>query len=317
MRRLLLKSCLLALPFAVIAAIVVLVDPYDYFAWNDGRTSQTWDDIASRTLMPLWKLSAYRRHPAPNILLGDSRMGALDAERVSAVTGERYANLAYGGGSLDEAIRTFWLADHWTPLRSVTLGVNLDLYNESNAKDRVSAVAKILNNPALYVCDRVVLGTVWNGFAYRLTGHRPELGVPSMSRDQFWRFQLEVTARVAFENYRRPETQRRRLEEIAAYCRKRGIRLRIVVFPEHRDLVQVQSHYRLEDERLRMVADLRRLGDTTDLRNDSLDADRARFIDPFHFNHAVGDTIIRRVWGGDAAAASVGSATGTPAVGAR
>src|SRR5262245_64199418 len=143
MRRLALKLALLALPFAVLALTVWLVDPYCYFGDCPSEERRGWDEIASRVSPPLWKLTSFRRNPAPNILLGDSRMALLDPVQVASIARRPFANLAYGGGSLKEAIATFWLADRLVALRSVTVGVNLDLYNEANAKDRVSGTIKV------------------------------------------------------------------------------------------------------------------------------------------------------------------------------
>ena len=302
MRRLVLKLVLLALPFAALALTVRLVDPYRYFGDRAAGERREWDEIASRLSPPLWKLTGFRRHPVPNILLGDSRMALLDPAEIASVARRPFANLAYGGGSLKEAIATFWLADRLVPLRSATLGVNLDLYNEANAKDRVSGTIKVLERSPLYLSDRLVLRTTYYDLLESLTGSKPSLGVPNMSRDEFWEFQLAVTARISYSNYRYPESYHAALAEIASHCREKGIALRFVVFPEHNDLAAQAARYGLAGEMRRMLDDLSSFGETIDLRDAALDADRGRFVDPYHFAPQVAATLIERVWGGPEAA---------------
>jgi len=303
MARLARNVLLLALPFALIAAAVAAIDPFAYFAWNAHRDDPAKRDIAYRLLPPLSKLAAYRNAPAPNLLLGDSRMASLDAARIDSLTGTRVANLGFGGGSLDEAMRTFWYADTLVRLESVTFGVNLDLYNESNAKDRVTGVEKILANPLLYVFDRIVLRAAVYDVQRALSGRQPVIGVPPMDKQRFWKYQLDVTARIAFESYRYPASYRERLEAIAAHCRARGIRLRFVIFPEHADLAAVSARYGLDQAGQRMATDLAAIGDTYDLRHAVDITDRDQYIDPYHFGPAIGTWIVDRVWGAPAAGA--------------
>lgn len=298
MRRLLFKAALLALPFALIAAVVAWIDPFACFPWNAERVDPVKQDIAYRMMPPLWKLAAFRNQPAPNVLFGDSRMASLDTPEIERLSGAKFANLGFGGGSLDEAMRTFWLVDRRVKLESATFGVNLDLYNESNAKDRVTGAGKILENPALYVFDRIVLRSALYDLQSARTGKRPAIGVPPMDKDHFWRYQLDVTARIAFESYRYPEAYRQRLQKIATHCRENHIRLRFVIFPEHHDLAAVAKRYGLERGGQRMVDDLSMLGEVVDLRRAVDTTDRAQFIDPYHFGPEIGEWIVRRVWGG-------------------
>jgi len=316
-RALLLRILALVLPFAVAGAIVAGIDPYRYFPWSASRPIDPGAaDIAYRMDPPLWKLADFRHHPAPHLLLGDSRMAELDTTAIDSVTGQRFANLAYGGGSLDEAIKTFWHVDRTVPLRSVTLGINLDSFNQSNSKDRVTGTLRTLANPFLYLCDRLVLRTIGMQVRRRLEGKTPVFGAPPMSRDAFWTYQLDVTARIAYESYRDPEGYRRRLAEMAGHCRRRGIALRFVIFPEHADLQARAARYGLAEARARLGSDLSRIAETVDL-SDVIDVrDRARFTDPYHFAPDAEAAIVERLWGpgrGPLGAAAPGGAGRTPA----
>jgi hypothetical protein len=161
---------------------------------------------------------------------------------------------------------------------------------------------KVLANPALYLCDRLVLRATWYDLTLDRSGRLPALGVPQMSREDFWKYQLDVTARIAYESYRYPEGYRRRLAEIGQHCRQRDIRLRFLVFPEHRDLIARARSFGLQGANERMLADLRAIGETIDLSDLVDTSDRKNFTDPYHFAAPIAARIIDRVWGPRAAA---------------
>ena len=76
-----------------------------------------------------WKLPAYSRDPAANILLGDSEMAQLPVQVLQTVTGQQYSNLAYGGGTLRESVSTFWFASRKVKLQKVLFGMSFMEYN--------------------------------------------------------------------------------------------------------------------------------------------------------------------------------------------
>jgi hypothetical protein len=300
MRRFFLRLFLLAAPFGAYAFAVWATDPFDYFRSSEGARRSVKSETAGKLDPVLWKLSAYLRAPRAHILLGDSRMDSLGEERIGAAIGAPVANLAYGGGSLSEAIRTFWIAARQPGLASVTIGVNLDTYNQSNAKDRVGSVEAIERNPALYFTNRLVAVAAWYQVLNSITGSRPEIGRPPMTRDEFWRYQLDVTAKLAYGGYRDPVSYRIELADVARECMRRHITLRFVIFPEHADLVARASRSGLESAAQQMRADLTRIGRTFDFsRREDWIENRTLFLDPFHFTPPIALKITEDVWGGE------------------
>ena len=108
------------------------------------------------------------------------------------------------------------------------------------------------------------------------------------------------SARIAYESYRYPHGYRRRLEEIAAHCRERGIALRFVIFPEHADLAARAARYGLSGAAERMWADLAAIGETVDLVPLLDRSDRGLFTDPYHFAPPIEGVIIDHLWGASA-----------------
>lgn len=299
LRQLFRKLAILLAPFAVYAAAVLVIDPYNYFNLFASGGDTVKKDVSYKLNYAMWSMIEFRREPAPDILLGDSRMLALDAAAVSAVTGAECRNLAYGGGSLKEALATFRFADRTTDLAHVTIGLDVNTYNGSDTKDRVSEVEAALRNPLLYLTNNTVMKAAWTIVTARLTGREVNIGQPVGDRQSFWRQQLDVTARMYLANYRDPISYREQLKEVSETCRAKGIGLQFIIFPSHQDLMDKIGEYGLEQANESMRRDLASWGTVYDFAwPNAVTADTASFTDPFHFTQDVAHSIIRTVWGG-------------------
>jgi hypothetical protein len=215
------------------------------------------------------------------------------------VSGSEYYNFAYGGGSLKEAIATFDYAGGLIDLRRVTIGLDLNTYNGSDTKDRVSEVKAALGKPLLYLTNNTVMLAAWKLTTSAVTGNPARIGKPVGDRAAFWRQQLDVTARVYLANYRDPSAYRAQLRRIAETCHSKGIELVFIIFPSHKDLMDKIGQYGLEEENRAMREDLAAMGTVYDFAWDNeLTRNEASFRDPFHFSREVATEIIGTVWGG-------------------
>lgn len=299
-KKMLRKMALFAVPLLLYALVIAAVDPYEMLGVSRIVPTETRRSVALPLHYPLWKLLHYRRDPSPNILLGDSRMMGISPDEVAAATGEQWANLGYGGASLEEILRSFWFAADLVDLRRVVIGVNFNLYSATNAKDRIGEVEAILDNPLLYFSDINVLDATGKLLQRQLLGRRVSVGKPPMSPDEFWRHQIESTTRIFYDNYRYPEDYRRRLREIAEYCRGRGIELKLVIFPSHADLQAQVARYGLEDQYRRFKRDMAELAPVYDFDYvNGLTSDRENFSDPYHLKRSAKRIVIDAVWGGE------------------
>lgn len=286
------------LPFAVYACAIVVIDPYNYFGVSRAVSNDLKKDISFKLNYAMWAMLDYRRDPTANILLGDSRMLGLHAEDIRAVSGHDFRNLAYGGGSLREAIATFKFAEELVDLKRVKIGLDINTYNGSDSKNRVSEVEAALGNPLLYVTNNNVMRASWMLVGAAVTGRPARIGVPAGDREEFWRKQLDVTARLYLANYRDPSTYRAQLGEIAELCRAKGIELQFIIFPSHQDLMDKIEQYDLVEANRVMREDLASWGQVYDFAwTNPLTTDKASFTDPFHFTRDVAREIVRSVWG--------------------
>src|SRR5579859_5993654 len=126
-KRIWLRLLLFLAPILVPTALpVCLVDPYNILRPYPGIVPEEVKQRYGPAINDvLWKLPQYDQSPQENILLGDSQTARLRDELIKEVTGNaHYFNLAYGGGTLQESISSFWDAASRVKLQSVYFGIS-------------------------------------------------------------------------------------------------------------------------------------------------------------------------------------------------
>jgi hypothetical protein len=291
------RAILLALPLLVVCAALIAVDPFDYFGISHLVPDRVKLETSYQLNACLWKMIQYDRRPCPNLLLGDSRMLALSAEDVSRAAGRPFANMAYGGSSLNEVIQTFWFASTKTRLREVWIGFGFNMYDDYNYANRTDAFLSMRQNPLLYFANRTVLKCAAYNVYYDYSGIDPKIGVPTETRDQFWQEQLGPLTARWYSRYVYPQIYHRELQKIADYCRANRIKLGFIIFPTHVELQRRVYDFGLEGNYRRFKQDLSALAPTFDFDYPSpITENRANFRDPYHFTDPIGQKIIHQVW---------------------
>jgi hypothetical protein len=296
MKRLFLRSALFALPFVVLIAFVALVDPFECLHSPSFVSPRVKAQAVPQLHNPLWKIQKFKDAPVARLILGDSSMAALSEEEVREATGQEYFNFAYGGGTLAEAIDTYWYAAALTHLDAVYLGIGLINFNEYQDLNRVPEAKAIASSVPRYLTNRIVLqGALVASYA-ALTGSLVNLGIPSMSPDAFWNFQINEALPQLLNEYRYPHKYAQQLELIAADCRRNGTRLVIVIPPTQVELQQKVALLGRSADDERFKAFMRSLATVYDFNYpNALTAERANFSDPFHTIKE--HTVIDEVWG--------------------
>jgi hypothetical protein len=299
MTRFVKRLLIFVIPMAAYCAFIAVVDPFDFF----GISSAISPGIKLRTAKAMnecfWKMEHYDRHPASGILLGDSRMDAIPGDKISGAAHREYFNLAFGGGTLNEMIELFWFAARRTRLTDAYFGLNLDTYNDYNYTDRTLTYKTVRGNPGLYFVDRRILrAAVYDAYS-QLSHDDLKIAVPPMSRDQFWRHQLDSTARGYYTNFVYPLKCRRQLERVAAYCAANHISLNFVILPTHVDLQNRIRDFHLDQESQQFRRDLAAMAPVYDFDypND-ITLQKDNFSDPYHFRGPIADVVIAELWQG-------------------
>jgi hypothetical protein len=288
-----------SVPLCVYVCAITLIDPFAYFTRFPSIVPvQVKQGQAKQLNYILWNLNDFRYHPASCVLLGDSRMRLFSTNAIQARSGEACANLAYGGGNLAEAISTFWYATGRVQLRAVYFGVNLELYNQSNSRDRVQGTVAILQNPLLYFTNRDVAAAAWTVARDRSAGAGGSVETPPMSREAFWQYQLTEAGTRYYAHYVYPAAFFAHLSEIAEHCRRHDVKLTFIVMPTHTDLQRLLDRYRLRAAEQRFLGDLAGIGSVLDFNvENEYTSDRSNFGDPFHMKASVIERVyLPRIW---------------------
>jgi hypothetical protein len=261
-------------------ALNALIDPYDLAGHPLPGLAQ--DELSRLRNDRLLELARFNREPRPIIVLGDSRAQNL-REEFFAEQGLSARNLAYGGGTVYEAIDTFDFAARRTRLQAVVMVVPFNSWSESDHGNLVENAVGLIERPATYYFNADILRASVANVAANWLGDAHPSQAPPMTGEAFWRYQLDYNARSYYERWQQPERLERLFLDMVAQCRSRGIRLLLVVPPTHVDLQRLIPHYRLEKQHEAYLALLEANAETLNFDVvDAVTSDRAKFSDPFH-----------------------------------
>jgi len=279
---------------AGVALFNVVVDPFERSGLFDLDLPR--EAVASVVDYQVHKILKFERAPKPVIILGDSRSEALREEYFAELGRLDVFNFAYGAGTLDEAIDTFWLADATTRLEQVVIGVPFSLTNENNRLNRLPTARQVSRDlPSYYLSPLVTKASVLV-LATAATGRSFVDEKPPMTREAFWQHQLGPGADLYCRRWSRPRVLLARLEDVARHCREQGIDLVFLIPPTHDDLRALLPAHGLQEEYEAGKIELSRLGRVLDYDVPGpLTADAANFDDPQHFNAAVARRLVREL----------------------
>jgi len=284
-----------SIPFIVLIMILAYVDPYNVLRKEKNNKWMELKEISSKINYPLYGLQKYYNDPTDVIILGDSRAGSLNEDLFMEVTNKKSTNLAYGGGSIREIIETFWIISKMHKPKEIYIGINFNLYNQYNDKNRVTEANKIRSSLSSYLLSKYSVKSSFLILKSMVTNKKVSIEKPSMTREEFWQYQLDVSGPYFFENYKYPIDYFDELARITAYCKKNKIKLNFFIPPTHIDLQLKIKEYKLEKEYKRFVEDLESLKNPLydfNIINEKT-IDKNSFSDPFHFNMTLRVLIIK------------------------
>ena len=295
-RKVLIKGLFLCLPFGLLAGALVVIDPFNYFGLFDCLGGQVKEKTSGRLHYTLWKTVQYQRHPMPNILLGDSRMAAFSVDEIEEVSGIKYFNFGFGGGTVPEAIDSFWFAADKVQLEEVYIAIGFLNFNSYQNMNRFPESKAMLENPALYLTNRIVFQAALYNVRSAWEDQIPDIERPQVTNEEFWQQQLGPNTKALYGNYRYPEDYVEKLREIGTYCQQHQIQLRFIIPPTHVDLQQKIAEFGLAAENERFLRDLQSIAPVIDFDfpND-FNSNRENFPDPYHPGPK--RRLINAIWG--------------------
>jgi hypothetical protein len=300
MKQFLLKSAILGLPLMLWTAVVVLVDPFDYFNVSHVVDADIKKHNAQEINTLYYHTFQEANAPSAHVLIGDSRTASLPIDTINTLTGDRYALLTASALKVNEIADLFWLAQRYRPLKSVYVGVNFSMFNEYAYANRVEGVSEILRNPFRYIFNPNTAQAVYYVVKASLL-HKPAISsVPPMTRDEFWAYMVSERGNDWYGKYKFPNQAFADLKAMAAFCRTHGISLTFVIVPHHVEFQNRVWDHGLTKDKIRFLDSMLELNVPVidyDYVNE-ITRDKSNFTDPVHYNEAIGELIANELVSG-------------------
>jgi hypothetical protein len=289
---------LFLVPFCALVVIIIGIDPFNYFQLSGLISTNIKQNTAQKYFPPLWRMIDYARKRSPNILLGDSRFASINSEDLRNITGKEYYNLAFGGGTFPEIRDAFWFATSRAKLSSVYINLDIQLMNGLIKRHRTLQSIRIIENPFYYFIDRRVLMSAAYALYAQLCNNEFIIGKPrQMTKDEFWKIQIETNARADLENFLYPLDNLEELRRIARYCFDCKIHLIFVVMPSHIDLLKKIKELGLAEYDQKIRSELAEISALIDLSGESqFNSDLSNFSDPYHLTKDALLRILPCIW---------------------
>lgn len=297
MKKFLNKILILSIPIFAYLAICFTIDPYNLYGIEENERLATLKRSISYPInRRLYKIARYTKNPTESVLLGDSRTAKLDEVSFSSFSASRTTNLAYGGGNLQEIIESFWYIAEYGKLQQVYIGINFNLYNAVNKRSLVSKSTKLIESPISYAFSRYSIKSLAYITTALILNKNIDLEKPPMNKKEFWKYQLNVSAKLHYEHYIYPDFYFSELKRISAYCIKNNIELTFFIPPTHLDLQTRIKDFDLENEEIIFKSNLATIGKVYDFDfpNDITTNDE-NFGDPYHFNDSIARIISKEI----------------------
>lgn len=283
------------LPFLFMTMILIYIDPYNIIRREKNEDLlRLKKQISYKKNYALFKLQEYYYNPTDVIVLGDSRANSLGAKSFDSISDEKVTNLAYGGGTIQEIVETFWIINKMHKLKKVYIGINFNLYNALNVRNSVKTANDLRNSIPSYLFSRYCIESSYLIIKSLIINEDIDIEKPPFSKEKFWEHQLNVSGPNFYNNYKYPSNYYDDLYEISEYCRENKIELVLFIPPTHIDLQNKIHEYHLGKDNEKFKKDLISLNAPVFDFNfeNTMTKNKDNFGDPFHFRGEYVEIII-------------------------
>lgn len=304
MKKLLFKIWLLLVPFVVIAIIVIIIDPYNYFLKENFISDNVKFEVINRSAksMPrgntLWKMIDFKRSPAENIIIGDSRAYDLNVDTIKKISGLDIYNFGIPGGNYNSIIKTFWYICKFLKPERVYIQVGFHNYSSSSVYDLVNDAQNVMKKPYLFFTRFYFFGESMLDVYYSIF-RKPDQKKNSGFDQENWNSVIENQGKSYLSTMKYPSAYYDELGKISEYCRKNNIELAFIIFPDNQDFHDLVSAYSLDDEYNQYKKDIQSLSTVYDFdtQDSEISKDRNNYRDIYHLNiNLINSYILPQIW---------------------
>lgn len=288
---------LLLLPLILWSFLIIVIDPFNYFRISTLISKETKQRNAYKLNPLLFSVIDFRNNPCDNILIGDSRTGALPIEEISRLSGETYKKITIDGAKLNEIFDLVYLADDYKRLKNLVIGINFNMVNEFGYANRVKNVKDILDNPLKYIFNRSVAEVCYYTIRSAISGKNVE-STPPMSREEFWEWNIMTKAYHWYGKYKYSEKLHVEILKLDTFTKDNNIKLVLIIVPHHKEFHDRLVEFGLYEEELEFKKFLSKLNAKVidyDYENEITEM-KDNFSDPVHYNMKIGNLIVNEIW---------------------
>ncbi|MBN1415997.1 MAG: hypothetical protein JW973_12910 [Bacteroidales bacterium] len=295
---------LFSIPFFVIASAVFIIDPYNYFFSHNFISDEVKFHVINRSAesMPrgntLWKMIKFKKHPVPNVIIGESRAYDLNVDKIRKITNLAYYNFGVPGGNYNSIIETFWYANEIIKLERVYIQVGFHNYSADCSYNLMSDAQKVCKRPYLFFSRFYFFEESVLDFYYSITKKSLDPEEEKFNL-KTWNTILENQGESYLKSMKYPEKYYRELKKISDYCKVNDIELNFIIFPDQQDFHDLILKHSLVDMYNKFKADMKSLGRVYDLDEfySAISKKRSNYRDIFHLQHYLIDTyVVENVW---------------------
>ena len=284
------KGLIFMLPVLAWITIVMIVDPFNYFNISQKISENAKLESAQKLNSLLYNVIDFKNSPSPHIIIGDSRIRKLPTDRIKELSGDDYYTLHANAAKLNEIIDLFWVADKYSELENVILGVNFNLYNEYAYSDRVTDAKELIKNPLIYIFNLDVLETVYLAVKNELFGIKKK---EKRDGKLFWEYTINTVASNHYSKWKKPENTLKRLKKLSDYCKQKNINLTLLIVPHHKEFHDQLIKYDLSKAEINFKNEIKEIGKVIDYDfPNRITNCKDCFGDPLHTNDSVSKVII-------------------------
>ena len=288
MKKFLFRVAKLSIPFMLILALIVFLDPFG-FLWRNNETQNILlTEISKNNDRPLFNLLQLNKKNPEIIVIGDSRSDQFNLDYCQNKNHEyTLLNISMGGATIFEIFEmTNHALNSEKKLNQIMLGINFDIFSVHNTRNRVTKAYDIIEHPHKYFYHKPVLNSIIQYFSSEFFHKEIQHDKVNMTKEEFWQYQLSTSADNSFRNHSITNELYDKLDEIIKMCQNRDIKLTVFIPPTHTDLQRKIIQYNKIEEfeflknyfvkhKVQLI--------NFDIKN-SFTKDKSNFIDPYHLN---------------------------------
>jgi len=304
MKRYIFRGLLFAIPVVIYVLFIVVIDPYNllniFHVINDQdkfAVIQRSDESSPRGNI-LWKTIRFKRNPTKTVIIGDSQGKDIRPELVEELTGVEVCNLCFPGASFQTMFETFWYAAAHSKLEKVYFQVAFMNYNAARDYDLFHFAMDYQDRLYEYFTSKEIFFDSFANMAYAITRNPALLEgsyefLPPDEMEKLAEFRLNLF----FKSYDYPEKFRAEFIKIKEYCETESIELNFILFPVYKGVDAHLEKVGLTEMKARFKQDIISYGTTYDLdKLTEIKQNRKNFIDYFHPNQVMIDSLTRMIW---------------------